>query len=130
MANAKPTHDELERMWRHRCATSFGTCAMCDVCGGSSTSFCECAKQRWMAQQLNDLAATVPVRNDDAVERKQKESFYQQTLRATKEAQCAMEEARRVAAAHFQKECEAEARQNWTNWSPTSLLYVKMAGIQ
>jgi len=55
-----------------------------------------------MAQQRSKLAATdVPVQRADAVEVKQKESFYQQTVRAT-------EEARRVAAAHFQKQCDAE----------------------
>ena len=41
-------NEVAEKAWEHRKNNSFGTCAMCSVCGGSSTSFCSCAKKKFM----------------------------------------------------------------------------------
>lgn len=41
-------HEAFEEEWNKLKETSVGLCAICPVCGGSSMSFCECAKARWM----------------------------------------------------------------------------------
>ncbi len=38
-----------ERMWDHICRKTVGVCAICNTCGGSSSSFCSCAKAKFMA---------------------------------------------------------------------------------
>ena len=37
----------LDEMWDRYVSGSMGTCCMCNTCGGSSTSFCNCAKERY-----------------------------------------------------------------------------------
>jgi hypothetical protein len=37
----------LEELWENEKKHSFGVCMICPTCGGSSASFCECAKQRF-----------------------------------------------------------------------------------
>lgn len=43
--------DMIERKWRERCLNSVGVCALCNVCGGSSASFCSCAKARFFESE-------------------------------------------------------------------------------
>jgi hypothetical protein len=50
--------NDLEREWNKLKQTSGGVCAICPQCGGSSMSFCECAKARWMA--LKKGKSTIP----------------------------------------------------------------------
>jgi len=43
--------EEIRQSWEEIKATSGGLCCICNDCGGSSISFCECAYQRYK----NDL---------------------------------------------------------------------------
>lgn len=43
----RENREEIERVWRAM-STGAGLCAMCDVCGGSSISNCQCARKRFM----------------------------------------------------------------------------------
>lgn len=42
-----PNHALIDEMWNHKKRTMLGTCAMCETCGGTSTSWCTCARQRY-----------------------------------------------------------------------------------
>ncbi len=48
----------MEEMWSEVRNNSFGVCAICSTCGGSSASYCQCAKARFMAnltqEQINE----------------------------------------------------------------------------
>ena len=47
--NWRTTHAAtLNEMWQKHIQGRMGTCAMCNKCGGSSTSFCSCVKTRYM----------------------------------------------------------------------------------
>lgn len=44
---------EKEKQWEHVKMTMMGTCAICPRCGGSSTSFCDCARQSFMSNNTS-----------------------------------------------------------------------------
>jgi hypothetical protein len=37
----------IDRLWQQHCASTFGVCALCPQCGGSSMSTCRCAQKRF-----------------------------------------------------------------------------------
>jgi len=39
----------IETIWTRRAASSCGVCAICSDCGGSSSSWCACARERFFA---------------------------------------------------------------------------------
>lgn len=51
----KSVKKSSEEMWKDKCENNFGLCAMCDICGGSSISFCNCAKSRFMNRDTFDI---------------------------------------------------------------------------
>ncbi len=38
----------IDQMWKEHRSNSFGVCMICSRCGGSSSSFCSCARERWI----------------------------------------------------------------------------------
>lgn len=44
----------INEMWERHISGSMGTCCMCSTCGGSSTSFCDCAKDKYFRTVTED----------------------------------------------------------------------------
>eukprot|EP00808_Paulinella_micropora_P006082 g8768.t1 len=60
LAMGDKTEEKLLRAeWERHTATSMGLMAICNVCGGTSISFCECAYARWKATRKG-LAGGAP----------------------------------------------------------------------
>jgi len=52
--------NDLEQEWNKLKETSAGVCAICSQCGGSSMSFCACAKARWMESKKSRIPEKDP----------------------------------------------------------------------
>lgn len=43
-------YQQIRQMWRERCDGGIHAMAICNKCGGSSISTCECSYERWVGQ--------------------------------------------------------------------------------
>lgn len=61
--------EALDKMWNEQKKTQLGTCAICSICGGSSTSWCDCARKRFDEATRGQLSHLIV---DDAEEKEAK----------------------------------------------------------
>jgi hypothetical protein len=67
-----PKKENLEKRWQEKCRNNMGVCAVCNVCGGSSSSFCECAKKRFFespVSEWNNLVESRPKASQSDIKR-------------------------------------------------------------
>ena len=66
---------EIEEVWSQQCQGR-GLCAICPICGGSSISFCRCAKQRFVdsltPEKLLEYIASAVIEESKKEEKEEK----------------------------------------------------------
>ena len=49
--NKYSNYQVINRMWKEKKRDCCGTCMICSICSGGSTSFCSCAERRFKQNQ-------------------------------------------------------------------------------